>query len=86
MGVRRRDEQPQPGVGKAAELPQGGHDDGAIAARGFLRAVVGGHFRQDEAGQGFLDFQREQSHGGRFARGKRALQARITSVNLIFRL
>ena len=25
------------------------------------------HFRENEAGQGFLDFQREQAHGGRIA-------------------
>ena len=73
------DVQPQPRVGQAAELAQGGHDDGPIAAGGFFRTVIGRHFRQDEAGQGFLDFQREQAHGGRFARLDGEVQARITS-------
>jgi hypothetical protein len=40
--------------------------------------VLGRHFRQDEAGQGFLDFQTEQSHRGKDRRAGRAGQAWIT--------
>ena len=68
VGIVRRDGQSEPRIRQPAELAEGGHDDGPIAARGFFRTMIGGHFRQDEAGQGFLDFQREQSHEGRFAR------------------
>ena len=68
VGVGGLDGKPEPGIREAAELAQGGDDDGPVTAGGFLRAVVNGHFRQDEAGEGFLDFQREQSHGRRFVR------------------
>ena len=34
---------------------------------GFFPAVIGDHFRQDEAGQGFLDSERKQAHGRRLA-------------------
>ena len=68
IGVNGLDGQSQPRVSKSAELPQGGHHDGAIAAGGFLGTVLGRHFRQDETGERFLDFEREQAHAGRFAR------------------
>ncbi len=68
IGVAGLYGQAEPRVGKPAELPKGGYHDGAVTAGGFLGAVFGRHFRHNEAGQGFADFQREQAHGGRFAR------------------
>jgi hypothetical protein len=47
--------------------------------------VLGGHFRQDEAGQGLVDFQREQAHGGRFARPGAVAKLGIGSEILIKR-
>ena len=57
----------EPRIRKTTELAQGGHDDGSIAARGFFRTVIGDHFRQHPARDGFVNFQREQSHNGRFS-------------------
>ena len=68
MGIVRLDGKPEPRIRQTAKLAESGHDDRAVAARGLVRTMIGGHFRQDEAGQGFLDFQREQSHGERFVR------------------
>ena len=62
MGIVGLDGEPQPGIREAAELAEGGHDDGPIPPGGFVRTVIGGHFRQDKAGEGFLDFQGEQAH------------------------
>ena len=68
VGVNRLNGQSQPCVGQPAELTQSGHYNSAIAAGGFFRAVLDRHFWKDKAGQRFLDFQREQAHGGRLAR------------------
>ncbi len=50
---------------QAAELAQGGHHGGAVAAGSLVGSVVNGHFRQHVAGQGFLEIEGEQTHGVR---------------------
>ena len=82
VGVNRLDGQSQPCVGQPAELTQGGHYYSAIAAGGFFRAVLDRHFWKDKAGQRFLDFQREQAHGGRLARPDARSKSRFIRKSL----
>lgn len=65
MGILRRDLQTEPRVGESAELAERGDGDRPVAAGGFLRSMIDGHFRQDEAGERLKNVQGEQSHAGR---------------------
>lgn len=65
MGVTGCCLDPDPGFCHAPELTEGSDGDGPIPTGGLLRTVVGGHFRKNETGQGFLDFQGEEAHSDR---------------------
>lgn len=69
VGIGGCDVEAEPGIGESAELAQGGDDESTVAAGSFVGSVLGCHFWQDEAGQGFLDLEREQSHDESMARG-----------------
>lgn len=56
ISIARLDMEAQAGIGESTELPERSDDDGAVTTGGFLRPMVGGHFRQDPAGERFLDF------------------------------
>lgn len=68
VAVLRLHLEAQPCIRESAELAESGDDDGAVAACGFLRSVVGDHFWENFTCHRFLDFKREQSHAGSFVR------------------
>lgn len=70
----------------AAELAEGGEDQGAVAARGVAGAVGGGDFRQDATGDGFRDGEFEQAHGRGIVGGGWPVERGIAKDPLIFRL
>lgn len=50
VALGRGDNESEPGFFQAAELAKGGDDDGAVAAGGFVWAVIGGHLGKHETG------------------------------------